>query len=47
MAKTARQVQASDISGNQEQNTANMVKSVYQTYIENMMVMVLIYLNFS
>ncbi|KHC41561.1 hypothetical protein W5O_03343 [Candida albicans Ca6] len=34
MAKTARQVQASDISGNQEQNTANMVKSVYQTYIE-------------
>ena len=34
LAKTARQVQASDISGNEEQNTANMVKSVYQTYIE-------------
>lgn len=31
---TARQVQASDISGNEEQNTANMVKMVYRTYIE-------------
>ncbi|KAL6452022.1 NSE4 Non-structural maintenance of chromosome element 4 [Candida maltosa Xu316] len=33
-ATTARQVQASDISGNEEQNTANMVKMVYRTYLE-------------
>lgn len=30
---TARQVQASDISGNEEQNTANMVKLVYRRYL--------------
>lgn len=35
VAKTATNVQATDIESNQEQNTAHMVKNVYRKFIEN------------